>query len=348
MNLETFARPRPSVVIAIVNYRTPALTIDCLGSLARELAAASELEVRAVVADNRSNDDSVRMIQGAIDENGWGRWASVLALETNGGFSHGNNAIIRASLESGAPADYFWLLNSDTIVLPGALRTLVAFLENRPDIGFAGSRLENRAGVPEWSAFRFPSILGELENGASLGILSRLLARHVVSPPPPQSASPCDWTSGASLMVRRQVLEQVGLLDETFFLYFEEVDLCLRGREAGWACWYVPEARVIHLAGQSSGVTDRIAVRRRRPAYWFESRRYYFGKHFGRARRLLADLAWAIGFASFRVRQQIQRKPDLMPEHLLSDFIRYNFLRPAEPPRVVMPAVRPAREPQRT
>ncbi len=320
--------PSISVLVAIVNYRTPGLTTDCLRSLEPEIQRARDLRIRVIVADNASGDDSVPRLEAALKENGWESWATVFPLGRNGGFAYGNNAVIRLMLASSEPPDYFWLLNSDTIVRAGALQTLVEFLESRPDVGFAGSRLEDCEGRIDWSAFRFPSILGELESGAQLGLLTRLLARWVVSPPAPRSTSQCDWACGASLLVRRAVLEQVGLFDEAFFLYFEEVDLCLRARQAGWTCWYVPGAQVVHLAGQSSGVTDRRAVRKRRPAYWFESRRHYFRKHFGWSGKFLADLAWSLGFLSFRIRGPIQGKPDLMPEHLLRDFIKYNFMPP--------------------
>ncbi len=316
----------PTVLVAIVNYRTPNLTIDCLRSLQPEIRAAGAGRVRVEVADNASGDDSIPRIQSAIQENGWSDWATVSPRERNGGFSYGNNAVIRPALASAEPPDYLWLLNSDTIVKPGAMKTLVDFLEGRPDVGFAGCRLENREGTVENSAFRFPSILGELENGARLGVLSRLLEQWVVSPPAPKSAAPCDWASGASLMVRRSALEDIGLFDEGFFLYFEEVDLCLRARKAGWPCWYLPDAHVVHLAGQSSGVTGVEAARRRVPGYWFDSRRRFFRKHLGVAGTLAADFAWCLGFLSYRLRQRLLRKPDVAPERMLGDFLRHNFL----------------------
>jgi GT2 family glycosyltransferase len=203
---------------------------------------------------------------------------------------------------------------------------LVDFLLGHPEAGIVGCRLLKPEGAAEWSAFRFPSVLGELENGMRRGIVSKLLARWVVSPPAPSVASPCDWVSGASLLVRRAVFQAVGLLDENYFMYFEEVDFCLRARRAGWTCWYVPEAEVLHLAGQSSGVTGKQAQARRRPGYWFRARRYYFRKHFGPARAFLADLAWSLGFFSFRIRQRFQGQLDNEPQHLLRDFVYYNFL----------------------
>jgi N-acetylglucosaminyl-diphospho-decaprenol L-rhamnosyltransferase len=315
----------PSVLVVIVNYRTAGLTIDCLRSLENEVRAPGG-SGRVVVTDNDSRDDSVPRLRAAVDDHGWREWVTIEPLERNGGFAYGNNAAIRPALSSSRPPDYIWLLNPDTVVRPGALGALFTFLDTHPAAGIAGARLLDAAGVPEWSAFRFHSVLGELENGAQLGLLSKLLARWVLSPPAPLETSPCDWASGACLLIRRKVFETVGLLDENFFMYFEEADFCRRARQAGWTCWYVPEAQVTHLAGQSSGVTGRQAERQRRPGYWFEARRYYFLKHLGPVRTFLADTAWSLGFLSFRIRQRIQRKVDTMPAFLLRDFIHYNFL----------------------
>src|SRR5258708_7267811 len=99
-----------------------------------------------------------------------------------------------------------------------------------------------------------------------------------------------------------------------------------RAGRAGWPCWYFPEARVVHLVGRSSGVTDPRAARKRRPGYWFRARRRYFLRNHGRAATLLADLAWTLGYASFRLRRLVLRKPGTDPQWLFWDFIRYNFL----------------------
>jgi GT2 family glycosyltransferase len=320
--------PQLNLLIVIVNYRTANLSIACLRSLEGEVkaAAAGLGRVRVVITDNASGDESVPCLQEAIRDFGWGEWASIQPLERNGGFACGNNSAIRPALESNDPPDYIWLLNPDTVVRSGALATLVEFLEDRLEAGIAGCRLVDPEGRPEWSAFRFPSVLGELENGMRLGLVSKLLAHWAVSSPAPSMISRCDWASGASLLVRRAVFEAIGLLDENYFMYFEEVDFCLRARRAGWTCWYVPQAQVLHLAGQSSGVTGQKAQSGRRPGYWFAARRYYLRKHLGPVRTLLADLAWSLGFLSFRIRQRVQHKVDTEPKFLLRDFIYYNFL----------------------
>ncbi len=123
------------------------------------------------------------------------------------------------------------------------------------------------------------------------------------------------------MIVRREVFESVGLLDEKYFMYFEEVDFCLRALKSGWPCWYVPTSRVVHLVGQSSGVTDTKRPPRRLPGYWFDSRRRYFLKNHGWLYAALADAAWVFGFTLWRWRRVIQRKPDFDPPSLLSDFM---------------------------
>jgi GT2 family glycosyltransferase len=281
-----------------------------------------------VVVDNASGDGSADALARAVRDRGWGAWAEVLPLAHNGGFAAGNNVALRPILTGPRPPAYLWLLNPDTVIRPGAGRALAAFLDRHPRAGLAGSRLEDPDGTPQRSAFRFPGVASEWEAGVRLGAVSRLLSRRLVAPPVRAQAHEADWLSGASLMVRRQVFEQVGLFDEGFFLYYEELDLCRRARRAGWRCWYVPDSRVIHLVSRSTGLPDHKAPPARpMPAYWFASRRRYFAKQGRPLDALCADIAWAVGFASWRLRRRVQRKPDPDPPGLLGDFVRYNFLR---------------------
>jgi hypothetical protein len=283
--------------IVIVNYRTADLVVDCLCSLAPQLDDLGG--GRVVIADNASGDGSAGKIAAAIEAADWTSWAAVLPLPKNGGFAYGNNAGIRAALGAASPPDHVLLLNPDTVVRPGALHALVAFMEAHPEAGIAGSLIENPSGSVDRSAHRIPSPLGELESTARLGTLSRLLHRYSVSPPLRNEVHACDWVSGASMLIRRPVLEQVGLLDEGYFLYFEEVDFCCRARNAGWQVWYVPESRVLHLEGASTGIR---AAAQRRPAYWYASRRRFFVKHHGIFGLLAADLLWTLGRLLFLVR----------------------------------------------
>jgi colanic acid/amylovoran biosynthesis glycosyltransferase len=334
------------VLVIIVNYRTAALAIDCLSSLAAEISSLPQLEVQVVVTDNASGDDSVPCLEAAIRNRGWGDWASIQPLDRNGGFACGNNAAIQPALGSSNPPDYVWLLNPDTLVRPRALAALVEFMNARPDVGIAGSRLEEVDGTPQRSAFPFPGVLGELEGGVRLNLLTQLLVLKQWSAVSPISdeARSTDWVGGASMLIRREVFETIGLLDEAYFMYFEEVDFCRRARDAGWRCWYVPSSHVVHLIGRSSGMSVPNVMPRRRPAYWFEARRRYFLKNCGKLPTALADAAFLSGFACWRLRRRLQRKPDYDPPHLLGDSFRHSVfclgfeLKDVESPLREMPA----------
>lgn len=317
---ETMKPDNPSrLLVVILNYRTPSLTIDCLRSLEGEIQSLPG--TRVVVSDNASGDQSVERIGAAIEAEGWGEWASLLPLDDNGGYAFGNNAAIARSLQSTNPPPYFLLLNPDTIVRPCAVQVLVDFMDKHPNVGIAGSRLEEPDGTPQRSAFRFHTVQSELDFGLRLGVVTKLLSKWVVAPPVCEETCQTDWVAGASMIVRREVFESVGLLDEKYFMYFEEVDFCLKANKSGWPCWYVPQSRVVHLVGQSSGVTDTKRPPKRLPTYWFDSRRRYFLKNHGWLYAALADVAWFSGFALWRCRRVIQRKQDLDPPKLLSDFL---------------------------
>jgi GT2 family glycosyltransferase len=309
--------------IVIVNYRTPQLTIDCLQSLVAEVRS---LGARVFVVDNASGDDSVTRLQAALAEHGWGDWAQLMPLASNHGYAHGNNAAIRAALAGPNPPEFVLLLNPDTIVRPGAIRTLVDFLNRHPQAGIVGSRLEDPDATPQRSAFRFPTLLGELDAGLKLGVVSKLLADRILAPPVSDVRCPAEWVAGASMLVRRSVFDAIGLLDEEFFLYYEEVDFCLRAARCGWQCWYEPASRVVHLVGQASGVTNRDMARtRRRPSYWFDSRRRYLLKHHSPLYVLLVDSAWMLGYAAWWLRAKLTRKPMLDPPWLWFDFLRHSI-----------------------
>lgn len=307
------------LTVVIVNYRTPGLTIDCLRSLESEVQSLPGTHV--VLTDNNSGDGSVEQLNNAIANEGWSNWVSFMPLERNGGFAYGNNAAIRPVLSTNPPP-YILLLNPDTVVHPGALQALVDFMDKHPDVGIAGSRLEDPDGTPQRSAFRFHTVISELEQGLRLGFVSKLLAHWGVAPPVPEETCQTDWVAGASMIVRREVFEAVGLMDEGYFMYYEEMDFCLQAKRAGWSCWYVPQSRVVHLVGQSSGVTDSKRPPKRLPQYWFDSRQRYFLKNYGWLYTALADIFWASGFAVWRLRRVFQGKPDQDPPQFLGDFLR--------------------------
>ncbi len=312
--------PKALLSIIIVNYRVSNLTIDCLNSLASEIQDLPGTNV--IIVDNDSGDGSVKQLQAAINNNGWGSWASVLSSSYNGGYAFGNNLGIRSTSKSTTPPSYFFILNPDTQVRPNALKTLINFMEQHPSAGIIGPSLENSEGQLLSIAFRFPSILSELESGLRLGIVSKLLSNSVVTRKMTDNECEVDWIPGGAMLLRREVFESVGLMDEGYFLFYEETDLCLQAKRTGWSCWYVPQARVMDICGQSRKKT-KIGNSNRKPQYWFDSRRRYFIKNHGIFYAALADLAWISGFIVFRIRQFIMRKSsNTDPHRFLGDFIR--------------------------
>ena len=317
------------LLLIIVNYRTSQLVIDCLASLESEVAVISG--ARVVIVDNASGDGSAEKIEAAILSEHWGEWASVLRAERNGGFAYGNNLAIRPAMASDDPPEFVHLLNPDTIVRPGAIRSLLALLEANPAAGIAGSRLEVPDGGLHPNGFRFYSIPSEFENAASLRIVSRLLRRWTISLPLSGDEQQVDWVCGASMMIRKAVLESAGYFDESYFLYYEEADFCLQAQRAGWTCWYIPRSRIIHVLSAASEV---LTGAKRRPPYWFESRRYYLRKNHGGLYAFVASMTWALGYTLRSTRRAVQRKPTQAPPNMLGDFLRYSFF-DRKPPATV-------------
>jgi GT2 family glycosyltransferase len=325
------------LLVVIVSYRVTDLTIDCLRSLGGEIGRVPG-GARVAVCENGTGGDAADRLRRAIEENGWDSWVDLTVIYPNRGFTGGNNAVIRPALESGDPPDYVLLLNADTIVLEHALDALVAFMDDHPKVGIAGSLLLSPEGDIQCSPFRFPGIASALDQGLRLGVVTKLLSAYIAAPRP---AEPCrvDWVAGASMILRRALLEEIGLLDEGLYTYFDDPDLCLRAARAGWETWFVPQSRVVHLEGKSTGRGDR----RRHPPYWFEARRRYFLKNHGAWYTALVDAAFILGFAAWRLRRRIQRKPDTDPPHLLIDSIRHSvFWAGFKVPVVENPALREA------
>ncbi len=293
--------------VVIVNYRTADLVVDCLRSLEGELSSGDSF--RVVVVDNASGDGSLEVLRQAVTEHGWGAWCEVVDAGRNGGFAFGNNVGIRRVLSWDEPADAVHLLNPDTYVRPGAVRALASFLEEHPEAGVVGSGLENPDGTVRRGAFRYPSAASEFEGQLRFGPVSKLLSRWVVAPPAPEGAWRPGWVTGASMMVRREALERVGLFDDSYFLYFEETDLCLRVARAGWEIWQEPASRVVHLVGQSTGVNRKDEKPRPKPAYWYDSRRRYFEKNLGRVHADAVDACRCVAVLLSRVLGVLLGKP---------------------------------------
>lgn len=299
------AGARIEVAIIIVNYKSAELTLRALESLQKE-RVRPELSLSVLVVENASGDEEA-LREGIAAS--FSDFARLVVSPVNGGFGAGNNLAIRVLKEEGRLPRYVHFLNPDTIAYEGAVAALVRFLEAHPRAGAAGSRFEHEDGTPWPFAFRFPTPLSEVETGASLRVVSRLLERHAGAMKLGNVPVQVDWLSGASFMMRREVLEQIGGFDEAYFLYYEETDLCRRAKQKGWQMWYVPDSRVMHIRGQSTGVTCLRGKPRRLPGYWFESRRRYFTKNHGLGYALAADLAAVAGNGIGAVKNVLKRRP---------------------------------------
>lgn len=321
------------LLIAITSYRVTDLTIDCLRSLSGEIDRVPGTKV--AVCENGTGGDAADQLRRAIEANGWSSWVEVTAVYPNRGFTGGTNAVIRPALESDDPPEYVLLLNADTIVQEHALDSLVAFMDSHPKAGIAGSLLLSADGEPQASPFRFPGIATELDRGLRLGIVTKLLWPWVGLPPKPEHASQVEWVCTASGILRRTMLEQIGLLDEGLFTYFDDVDICLRAKRAGWETWFVPESRVIHLEGASTGITGQPIKPNRRPAYWYEARHRFFTKNYGPWYTAMVDAAFISGFAIWRLRRRLQHKPDIDPPQMLIDSIRHSVFYKGPKVRIV-------------
>lgn len=310
--MTTLASPR--VLTVVLNYRTPDLALRAVEGALREMEGMAGA---ITVVDNASGDGSMEKISEAVAARGWER-VRVVQASHNGGYGAGNNFGVKLGLPDGSDPDYVYILNPDAVPEPGAIRALADFMGRHPKAGFAGSRVHGEDGSYHRTAFRFPTILSELESGAATGPISRLLRRHILSMPEPAGDTEVDWVAGASLMIRHQVFVQTGGFDEHFFLYFEETDLSRRALALGWTSHYVPASRVMHIGSVSTGMKTW----RRTPEYWFDSRMRYFVKNHGLVYAAAATLGYTVGALIFKLRL-VTGKQRGGPAHYLSDMWRH-------------------------
>ena len=289
-----------SLAIIIVNYKTPELVIDCLSSLQNQIEPNCDF---VVVVDNASRDNSVSQLQAAVTQNHWQQWVKIVPSQVNGGFSAGNNIGIKTVC-----ADAYLLLNSDTIVRPGAIASLKEAMQAYPNAGLISPRLEWLDGTPQISCFRYHSPLSELINAAATSPVSKLLSNYDVPLPVSDTPIQPEWTSFACVLIRQEVIEQVGLMDEGYFMYFDDVDYCRQARNAGWEIVHYPSARVVHLRGGSGSVKTSIAQRKRPKSYLYASRTRYFHKFYGYGGLLIANLLWLVGRSISFIRELVGHK----------------------------------------
>jgi exopolysaccharide biosynthesis polyprenyl glycosylphosphotransferase len=223
------------LLITIVNTNETKLLIRCLNSI---LEQEIHTDYRIAVVDNNSQDRVIELLKREYPD------VAIIAKKSNDGYASAVNAAIRA-----LDADYVLVLNPDIIVKPGALDVAVGFMEENKDVGIAGLKLLNPDGTVQYSCRTFYTLPTILLRRTFLGKLfpnSSILTRHLMSNWDHNSVRDVDWVLGACMMVRRTALQEVGLMDERFFLYFEDVDWCYRMKRCGWRVSYLSESEMIH------------------------------------------------------------------------------------------------------
>ncbi|MDP1025583.1 glycosyltransferase family 2 protein [Sphingomonas sp. KR1UV-12] len=289
-----------AITAVIVNYGTAELTLNCLAALSREREMLPNLDV--IVVDGGSVDGSADRLAAALVAEDLASWTGLVAMQFNGGFGWANNQAIRRALSRSKPPEFIYIVNPDAQIEPGALVKLVEALNGQPCAASAGSRLVTPDGQLLGSAFRFLTVRREFLRGANTPLIEKLIgAPSLVIDGEEEVAA--EWVTGASVLLRAEALRQCGLFDEGFFLYFEEVELMHRLARGGWGARYVPESRVRHIGGASTGVADGVSAQRRLPDYWFRSRRRFFALAYGPSAARLSALAWIAGYAIWRLRQ---------------------------------------------
>jgi len=264
--------------ILIVNWNSRELLRSCLASVAEQRQMLSRMMLETIVVDNASHDASVGMVRTTHPN------VLVVENESNMGFAAANNqAILRSS------GRYLLLLNPDTQLRPNALSTLIAFMDAHPQAGAAGPQLLNSDGTLQKSCSPMLTPFRELWRLAFLDAIWRK-ATYPLNTWDRSVPRQVDVIKGAAFLLRREALDQVGLLDEDFFVYSEEVDLCMRLGIAGWERWWVPQATVIHHeAGSTSQVVEAMFVELYRSKVRF-CRKYYDAS----AARLFTVALWLL------------------------------------------------------
>jgi len=252
---------KTSVAVAIVNYNTREHLRACLDNV--QLEAPSEV----VVVDNASSDGSVEMMQAEYP------WVVLHTSKTNLGFGAAAN---RAIADCGNK--YVLLLNSDILLQAGALKALSTYLDLHPKAAIVGPRLVNTDGTLQVSCYPFPTVLNTLFVNSRLGLLIRYVPifRNYFLPTWSHThARVVPWVKGAAMAIRREAIEAVGKFDESFFMYFEEVDLCYRLAAAGWQVHFAPVTTLVHV-GEASTMQHRtdMAVQLLASTFHFYRRHY--------------------------------------------------------------------------
>ncbi len=275
------------IVVSIINFCTAELTLTCIRSVLEDVG---DLDVQVVVVDNASGDGSDGIIADWIAAQPADTPVSLVRSARNSGFSGGHNQGMAA-----AEAQHYLILNSDAVLRPGFLASILKAAEAAPRAGLIAPRLEYEDGTPQVSTFRFHTPQSEFVRGAATGAISRLFSRYTVALGPDPKPDQIEWASFACILLRGEMVRSIGPMDEGYFLYFEDAEYCLRARRAGWGIVHAPEAVAVHYRGGSGPVKQLQGARKRLPRYYHSSRTRFFYQAHGRVGLYAANVAWHLG-----------------------------------------------------
>ena len=274
----------PDVTVSIVSYNTCDDLRNCLASL-QARRDEGEVTLEVVVADNESKDGSVDMVRSEFP------WVRVVETGGNLGYGRANNAGLKE-----ANGRYYFVLNSDTIVEPGALKVMRDFMDESPKVGCVGAQLILRDGSTQTSCARDPGLLAVFWEQTYLDRLlpnNKITGNYLMTDWDYKDRREVEQVCGACLFVRRQAWLDIDGFDPAYFMYFEDTDFCIRIRKAGWKIVFVPEARIHHLLGASSGKSWE--TRARMISAYNKSRYYYFNRYEGRTKGLAIKATVLLG-----------------------------------------------------
>jgi GT2 family glycosyltransferase len=250
--------------IIIVNWNTRDLLVDCLNSIQENLDAAPALQAEIFVVDNASSDGSAEAVRSSFTR------VHLIENQDNVGFARANNQA--AALSQGK---YILLVNPDTVLQPSAIKTMLAYLDSHSDVGAVGPRVVNPDGSVQISIYLQPTLLREAWR---LFHLDRIVLYGSYSTSILASESPrvVDILMGVCIMLRREIVINLGLFDEQFFVFSEDFDLCARIRKAGWQIHWLPKAVITHHEGQSTKkIPDEMFLE------LYRNKVKFFRKHYG-------------------------------------------------------------------
>lgn len=259
---------RTPLDVLVVNYNTATLLQPMFDALRQ---ANSADPTRYLVVDNASADNSLERLENVCPE------ALLLANENNVGFGRANNQLVEH-----LQGKYALLINTDAFVAADTLKKTLDYMEAHPDCGVLGVRLVGREGDLQPSCRYFPTPLNVFLSRTGLERFFPVVKRVDDMDWDHASVRECDWVPGCYYLIRREVIDQIGLFDPRYFLYYEEVDHCKRVKQAGWKVVYYPDTTVVHIGGESAKtVVELNAVSRQIPKMQIESELLYFRKHHG-------------------------------------------------------------------